>query len=66
MTKPFAPYSDWIWDSCYYNIPTASDVVAIMIDDRYDINQSNWDILLKLYNKGLKIISEFYLSYDLL
>ena len=59
-------HDDRIWDSCQYNASTASDVVAIMIDDRYDINQSNWDILLKLYNKGLKIISEFYLSYDLL
>jgi len=37
-----------------------------MISDGYDINSSNWDILLRLHNGGLQRISELYPSYDAL
>src|SRR6266542_3474522 len=59
-------HSDQTRDSRRYNVPTASDVAAIMIGDGYDINLSNRDILLRLHDGGLQRISEFHPSYDAL
>ena len=57
-------HSDRIRDPRQYNVPTASDVTAIMIGDGYDINPSNRDILLRLHDGGLQRISELHPSYD--
>ncbi len=46
-------YSDWTQDPYQYNVPTASDITAIMISNRYDVNLSNKDILLRLRDRGL-------------
>ena len=35
-----------------------------MVSDGYDVNLSNRDILLRLRDGGIQIISELYLSYD--
>ncbi len=35
-----------------------------MISDGYDVNPSNRDIFLRLYNGNLQKISEFYPLYD--
>ncbi len=57
-------YGDQIQDPYRYNTPTASDIVAIMINDGYDVNLSNRDILLRLRDKDLQRISEFHLLYN--
>src|SRR6266542_3961260 len=57
-------HSDRSQDQRRYNAPIASDVAAIMIGDSYNIDPSNRDILLKLHDRDLQRISEFYPSYD--
>ncbi|RIA91507.1 hypothetical protein C1645_692614, partial [Glomus cerebriforme] len=50
-------YSDRSRDPHRYNVPTASDVAAIMIGDGYDVHPSNRDIFLKLRDGNLQRIS---------
>ena len=57
-------YYDRVHDAHRYNTPTTSDVAAIMIGDGYETNPSNRDIVLKLHNGNLQIISELHPSYD--
>ncbi len=39
-------------------------MTAIIVGDSYNVDPSNWDILLKLHDGGLQRISELHLSYD--
>ncbi len=59
-------YNDRIWDFYWYNILIAFDIMAIMIDNRYNINLSNWNIFLRLHDKALQRILKFYPSYNAL
>ncbi|CAI2198545.1 16632_t:CDS:2, partial [Funneliformis geosporum] len=49
-----------------YSIPTSSEVAALMIGDRHDIESLNRDILLRTREGGLQRISELNSSYDTL
>ena len=49
-----------------YGIPTSPDVAILMIEDGYDIEPSNCDILFSQHNGNLQKISElhpFYIMY---
>ncbi|CAI2190530.1 18423_t:CDS:2 [Funneliformis geosporum] len=49
-----------------YSVPTSSEVAALMIGDKHDIEPLNRDILLKTREGGLQRISELHPSYDAL
>ncbi|CAI2195031.1 6021_t:CDS:2, partial [Funneliformis geosporum] len=49
-----------------YSVPTSSEVAALMIGDRHDIEPLNRDILLKTRRGGLQRISELHSSYNAL
>ncbi len=57
-------YDNQMKDSCYYNTPIVLNIAAIMIGDGHNLNLSNWDILLKLHDRGLQKISKLHPSYD--